>query len=125
MLGTLHYLLEIARHRCNYFQCFIPEHIKEFVFIGVEELSLDIQLSKQNPVHHWFSVDDISQDWVANARSMNSDLMHFSGFDFHLDERKISQDRMDNVFFIPAFRDGSFAKSFVHDGLSSLEFFIE
>jgi len=119
------HLLEIIGHRRNYLQRFAAKHIKKFVFVRVEKLSLDLQLPKQNPVYDWLSVDDISQDWVADARGMDSDLMHLSGFDFYFDQGDFSQDRMIHRFFISTLGDGSLAKSFIHYRLSSLKFFIE
>jgi len=91
----------------------------------MEQLPFDIQLSEEYSIHYRFPVDDIAEYRVSDARGMDSDLMHFSGFYFYLDERDFAQDRMIHRLFIPTFRDRFFSESFIHDGLSSSGFFVE
>lgn len=64
----------------------------------MEKLSIDAQGFIEYPILNRISIHEITKDRESFAAEMDPDLVHPSGEDLDLHQRKRSQDRMIDIF---------------------------
>lgn len=71
------------------------ERIREGISPAMEQLPIDSQYLREDPIGRRIAIDDIAKHRESCIGEMDSDLMHPSGMDLHFEQGKLTKLRMD------------------------------